>query len=456
MPAFGPAAWTPISGTGASALPDAPCNALQIDPATGNLYVATDIGVFTSTNGGATWSNFSQGLPNVAAYDLDLYAPEHLLRAGTHGRGIWERRIDVNALPDIELYVRDHILHSGRAAPPNGLPSPFANPLQGVAVGDPLWVWQCADIKVDAVEGSPLKFQTPAVADVEYVFFESQLSHRNPQRGRVNRVYVQVHNRGIQSANNVVVKLLYTAATAGAPPLPADFWTAFPGDPAPGPWIPIGSAQTIPLVAPNQPVIVEWDWTPPPGAAEHSCLLAVIDCAADPLPSTAKVLDIWTLANNERRVGWKNVHIIDALPGLMAWSPLWFSGAAGKRFSLRFAPAELKGWQVGIVLPKVGTANLALAGVTRKAPSARIKDSLRRALGDSIEQYDLSAVFTVSTIGRGAAITNLVMPKRGFRPVLMFAPSATIAPVRGAITVLQAGDGDRVIGGSTYVLHVAS
>ena len=98
-----------------------------------------------------------------------------------------------------------------------------------MALGDQLWWWQCADIKVDALEGEIPSYQMP-VAAVDYVAFESKLQHRHAQRGQVNRVYVQVHNRGFAVGSNVIVKVLYANASAGLPALPADFWTAFPGD----------------------------------------------------------------------------------------------------------------------------------------------------------------------------------------------------------------------------------
>ncbi|MGH9828333.1 MAG: WD40/YVTN/BNR-like repeat-containing protein, partial [Blastocatellia bacterium] len=54
-------------------IPDAPVSAFVIDPAnSGNLYAGTDIGVFRSTDGGATWIPFSEGLPKVAVFDMAI------------------------------------------------------------------------------------------------------------------------------------------------------------------------------------------------------------------------------------------------------------------------------------------------------------------------------------------------------------------------------------------------
>ena len=82
--------WT-LSGTG---IPDVPVNAFVINPGnTLHLYAGTDIGVFNSTDGGATWSPYSTGLPRVAVFDMALQnvAGNRRLRIATHGRGIWER-----------------------------------------------------------------------------------------------------------------------------------------------------------------------------------------------------------------------------------------------------------------------------------------------------------------------------------------------------------------------------
>lgn len=265
VPASGAATWTDISGTGGGQLPDIPVNALVIDPlAATTMYIGTDVGVFRTTDGGTTWIPFSDGLPNCAVFDIRLYQPGRLLRAAMHGRGLWEKKLDVLSTPGVDLFLRDHLMDSARVFPtPSNVPSAVDDPLQYVALNSPQWWWMCVDAKIDALEGTPLSYQM-AIPAVDYVTFEAKLQHRHPQRGRVNRVYAQVHNRGYQQAANVRVKIMYADASAGLPPLPGDFWTNFPGDPSSTVvWHPIGSAQTIPVVEPLKPSIVEWDWTPP-------------------------------------------------------------------------------------------------------------------------------------------------------------------------------------------------
>lgn len=79
-------------------LPNLPCNDLFIDPdSTDHLYLANDVGVYSSEDGGETWSYASEGIPYVPVFDLDYINinGNRLLRAGTHGRSIYEANIDV-------------------------------------------------------------------------------------------------------------------------------------------------------------------------------------------------------------------------------------------------------------------------------------------------------------------------------------------------------------------------
>src|SRR5207237_3996615 len=169
----------------------------------------------------------------------------------------------------------------------------FEDPLHCVSVGDQLWWWQCADANVDPPPPRPHTYQLP-VASVDYLVYETRLQHTDTQRGVLNRVYVQVHNRGIQTANNVTVKILYADASPGLPNLPSDFWTAFPGNGNQTFWKAIGAAKVIANLSPRRPEILEWDWTPPVTAASHSCLLIVVDCPSDPIPPANKVFNIGT------------------------------------------------------------------------------------------------------------------------------------------------------------------
>jgi hypothetical protein len=86
--------WQARSGAGANALLDIEHNALVVDPvAPANLYVGADIGVWHSPDGGLNWSPLQNGLPDAPVFDLQIHPTQRLLRAATHGRGIYEIRL---------------------------------------------------------------------------------------------------------------------------------------------------------------------------------------------------------------------------------------------------------------------------------------------------------------------------------------------------------------------------
>jgi len=78
-----------------SNLPDIPVNKIIANPVLPNtFYIGTDIGVFQTTNGGASWISINEGLPTVAVFDLDIKSNLGIMRAATHGRGMFEIRLD--------------------------------------------------------------------------------------------------------------------------------------------------------------------------------------------------------------------------------------------------------------------------------------------------------------------------------------------------------------------------
>lgn len=105
-----------VSGTnGASPLPNVPVHALCRDPydPQNTWYVASDVGVFMTSDGGTTWMNMSTGygLPNVIVQDLKLSAG--YLYAGTFGRGLW--RIKVAGLSLAKVSMPSTIVGSNSA-----------------------------------------------------------------------------------------------------------------------------------------------------------------------------------------------------------------------------------------------------------------------------------------------------------------------------------------------------
>ncbi len=82
---------TPVITAINNGLPDVPVNAFVVDPAnSSNLFAGTDIGIYNSTDGGASWNVYGTGLPIVAVFDMAIQKNTRVLRIATHGRGMWE------------------------------------------------------------------------------------------------------------------------------------------------------------------------------------------------------------------------------------------------------------------------------------------------------------------------------------------------------------------------------
>src|SRR5207244_11440510 len=62
----------------------------------GARNIATDIGVFQSTDGGKQWVTVSAGLPKVLVRALNLHRASRTLRAVTYGRSMWDLAVPVS------------------------------------------------------------------------------------------------------------------------------------------------------------------------------------------------------------------------------------------------------------------------------------------------------------------------------------------------------------------------
>lgn len=436
-----------------------PINSIVIDPGNANrLFCGGDVGVFRTEDAGANWTAWDQGLPNVPVFDLALHHPRRLLRAATHGRSVWERPIDVMSCPQVDLYVRDSVLDTGRVLPSPTGPHPF-EPATTV------WWWQSPDVKVDAPEPT---YQT-TTAQPDYVTVES-LQHRTARRNRVNRFYVQVHNRGVAKATTVRVRAFFANAAAGLPALPGDFWSAgkpFTGDPVSTEWAPVGPTQTIPVLEAAEPGVVEWDWTVPGTAGEHSCLLVVTTCDQDPLDGGG-ILDPGTLITTRKQVALKNLHVEDPVPGgTQEQEPFIIDlnnpGVDETEFAVLVDPGSLpESSKILVVFERVLFEGDAGGRLEPGAGAEWAGKESRGAFRDVVEDvcgkerhFDLDRILEMRPERDGARLSGIVIPPGGRRGMAFRVELPEGTEREGASFDIVQLSGKRVVGGSTYVFRPA-
>jgi photosystem II stability/assembly factor-like uncharacterized protein len=112
----GGATWTNIS----EGLPQTPANCFvtTLGSRSGEVFVGTDVGVYYRTDVSSVWESFNNQLPSIPVSDLEVFYPTAKLRIATYGRGVWETVLPgYNAPPTVRL-----------TAPTNG--QTFANPAQ--------------------------------------------------------------------------------------------------------------------------------------------------------------------------------------------------------------------------------------------------------------------------------------------------------------------------------------
>ncbi|MBS1705196.1 MAG: hypothetical protein JST40_04935 [Armatimonadetes bacterium] len=86
----GGASWTNIG----SGLPAAPVRGFARHPQNPNrLYAGTEVGLFTTADGGQTWSTSDSGPAAVAIYEVNFLNNSNKLILATHGRGLWTAEV---------------------------------------------------------------------------------------------------------------------------------------------------------------------------------------------------------------------------------------------------------------------------------------------------------------------------------------------------------------------------
>lgn len=177
--------------------------------------------------------------------------------------------------PTVDMYMRDNRLDVGNVPSPANVEDPPGS-------GQRVKPYHSVDIRVDA----------PPFGE-----FGTEAPHENPIAGVANRVFVTVHNRGTEPAGEFASVTLHAAsATGGAPPFPGANWANLGavGAVVPG----LNGSFTMMLV-----------WNVPADAAEHTCLIATVASASDPLPPLNDP-SLTNLVRTHNNITWKNLHVV--------------------------------------------------------------------------------------------------------------------------------------------------
>jgi hypothetical protein len=313
---------------------DAPCHAVVVDPDhPENVYLGSDVGVWKGTKTGAatwTWALYSQGLPEAAVTDLAVHRRTRLLRAATHGRGVWEIEMDAVAGSDPELYLRVNTADTGRT--PGGSRFAWVEGAQDPRrKGFNSWHWKSPDIKVRRPSlGGPTMSTPPDMLDFalnvgDYV---DTTNAETADEAGLNRIFIQVHNRALTplAGTDVRVLLLLTDAAAGLPALPSDYASRIiAGDTSNWlsgtPWRfadPMTPYRTLPAtVHARQTQVVFYDvdflTMALPAGHNHVCAAAFVTT----ISASDRLLDpgnpsVDALTMIDRHVAHRNLHLVPA------------------------------------------------------------------------------------------------------------------------------------------------
>jgi hypothetical protein len=226
------------------------------------------------------------------------------------------------------------------------------------------------DIKID---GPP--FQTPPISSIDF----GNIENENPVPGTpdspvVNKAYVRVWNRGPISARNVSVSLYWSELFGmSAPPLPDDFWTAFPLDPPDlRGWHKIGS-QTVPeivysaassaqcpardtptcvavggesLVDRAQIVTFQFLVDVPLSHAPSMSYLLIVDSSDDPISSLTKTLFSAEAISSDNNVTQLNQIVLVGVPPILFEFPILISNSLDERITVALRNEKNHDWRV--------------------------------------------------------------------------------------------------------------
>jgi photosystem II stability/assembly factor-like uncharacterized protein len=334
--------WTPATGIEADGV-NVGVFAIEVDPdEPGHVYAGTEAGVFRSTNDGAAWEPFNEGLPNTSARDLALVPGTRMLRVAAWGRGAFRRSLDRPDARDVELFLRVGESDDGTGRP-------------AFALNDLL-----ADAPVKGRPASPdIKYvqrRPPALGaddQIDGVEFDLEIPIDPVVAGQSGELLIQVHNRGAFTATDVRLIVLHGPVQDGSPPpLPDSFWTDVAAGSisgAHGDWTVLRDHTVGRDMTPGGPLVEPLDVTWPAALTGPAvAVLAIVQASEDEIDRAAFTVD--ELLAGERRVAYRELPVHTAADD----QTLFFQSFGPRGFQLG-APEGFEGSDVSAVLHIDGT-----------------------------------------------------------------------------------------------------
>jgi hypothetical protein len=418
---------------------------------------------------------------------------------GTLGYGAFQRDVSNSdaQCPAALLSLRDNVFDRGEPVSPNNIPDP-EHPVcvtqpdceeyipDGSSAGMLHW-WESPDIRID----TPCDLQSPPTCTpnqlaptgvLDPVQVEScptntfhcdagLMRDHIPERGKMNRVYVQVTNRGVQTAHSLRVYAMWADASTTVPMLPSDFWSqtfptsggaCHPLTETTG-WHPFeafnssdpcASIKTIRTLEPGKSDVVHFDWQTPNDLPAHSCVLAMVDGDDDAIPAAARAeFRPWMLVPNNHQIGQRNLHLADidttALNSVSLVDSVTLRNALAGLQDLVIRTGSLDPTDtLSIMLPKLSTPLVLVNVDTLRTGITHDERRIAHAL-------DLDSTLVYRIRYPGGTIRNLDVSGGGkYRIGLRYALRLKTPRALVPRFTLMSKQANTIIGGSTYVTRL--
>ena len=175
------------------------------------------------------------------------------------------------------------------------------------------------------------------------------------------------------------------------------------------------------------------------------------DSPADPIPASNKIFNVDNLGRIEKHVGFKNLAVVNAVPGAYYWTFFQFFGGGDELGRIRFSPLTAKGWNIGIIFEKKSQISVK-DGFVRKEPTNKMLIQLKNKIKEQIKGYDISNIYMLDNVDKGGNLELKIPNKGGVRSMVLFTVPYSLTS--GTISIMQENK-KQTIGGITFALRSA-